>query len=162
MMPVLSSRLHVPLLAALLVVGSSLATMANPVRELAGRWSGWGSIKLANGASEQVKCIATYFVDEAGSAVQQNLRCASATYKIDAVANLNLASGQVLGSWEERTHSTSGSVSGRVTGSGFNLSIQGTNFSAAMAVATSSCKQSINIAPNGIDITRIAIGLGKC
>ncbi len=73
-----------------------------------------------------------------------------------------MASGQVTGSWEERTYSASGSVSGRMTGSGFTLSIQGANFSAAMAVATSPCKQSINIAPNGFDITRIAIGLGKC
>lgn len=147
-----------------LAASAPLATsaLANPVAELAGRWSGWGSVKLANGTAEQVKCIATYQVEDGGGGLQQNLRCASPSYKIDAVAKLSLASGQVTGSWEERTYSASGSVSGRMTGSGFNLSIQGANFSAAMAVATSACKQSINIAPNGFDITRIAIGLGKC
>lgn len=152
--------------AAVLALALGVATAdparANPVSELAGRWSGWGSVKLANGTAEQVKCVATYQVEEGGGGLQQNLRCASASYKIDAVAKLNLASGQVTGSWEERTYAASGSVSGRMTGSGFNLSIQGANFSAAMAVATSTCKQSINIAPNGFDITRIAIGLGKC
>lgn len=147
------------LAASTMIAGTALA---NPVAELAGRWSGWGSVKLANGTAEQVKCVATYLVEEGGGGLQQNLRCASASYKIDAVAKLSMASGQVTGSWEERTYSASGSVSGRMTGSGFNLSIQGANFSAAMAVATSPCKQSINIAPNGFDITRIAIGLGKC
>ncbi|MEW5964674.1 MAG: hypothetical protein AB1749_14070 [Pseudomonadota bacterium] len=147
-----------------LAAGPAIAApaLANPVAELAGRWSGWGSVKLANGTAEQVKCVATYQVDDSGGGLQQNLRCASASYKIDAVAKLSLSSGRVTGSWEERTYSASGSVSGRMTGSGFNLSIQGADFAAAMAVATSPCKQSINIAPNGFDITRIAIGLGKC
>ena len=151
---------------ALLALIASMLSMpgasAGPVDTLAGRWSGWGSVTLANGNSEQVKCVATYFVEAGGSALQQNLRCASAAYKIDAVANLSLVSGQVSGSWEERAHSASGSVSGRVTGTGFNLANQGGNFSGAMAVSTSPCKQSINIAPNGFEITRIAIGLGKC
>jgi hypothetical protein len=151
-------------LAIGLAAGIALTAQAsaNPFSELAGRWSGWGSVKLANGTAEQVKCVATYQVDDTGGGVQQNLRCASASYRIDAVAKLQMASGQVTGSWEERTYAASGSVSGRMTGSGFNLSIQGANFTAAMAVATSPCKQSINIAPNGFDITRIAIGLGKC
>lgn len=162
MKPVASSRRRFVLMFTACTVAGMSPAVANPVKELAGRWSGWGSVQLANGGAEQVKCIATYFVDDGGSTVQQNLRCASASYKIDAVANLTLASGQVSGRWEERTHAATGSVSGRVTGNGFNLSIQGESFSAVMAVATSPCKQSINIAPHGIDIARIAIGLGKC
>lgn len=135
---------------------------ASPVSDLPGRWSGWGAVTLNNGSSEQVKCVATYFVENGGSSVQQNLRCASASYKIDARANLNVANGQVTGAWEERTWSAMGSVAGRVTGNGFNLSIQGDTFSAAMAVTTSSCKQSISITPRGFDVSRISIGLGKC
>jgi hypothetical protein len=135
---------------------------AAAVSVLDGRWSGWGSITMSNGSAEQVKCIATYFVKSAGAEVTQNLRCASQSFRIDAVANLDVRGEAVSGKWEERTYSAQGSVSGRLTGSGFNLSIQGENFTAAMAVAVSECKQSITIAPRGFDIARIAVGLDKC
>lgn len=146
------------------MLGVSMAAAAadpGPLDHLPGRWSGWGAITMSSGQSEQVKCVATYFVSNARQ-LEQNLRCASASYKIDSKALLDVASDQVRGHWEERTNAAAGSVSGRVTGSGFNLSIQGDNFTAVMAVSTSSCKQSINIAPQGTDIRRIAIGLDKC
>ena len=56
---------------------------------------------------------------------------------------------QVSGNWEEKTYSATGDVSGRYTGSSFVLSIQGANFTAAMNVGLSSCKQSITITPQG-------------
>lgn len=138
------------------------AALANPVGDIAGRWSGWGSISMDGGGSEQVRCVVTYAVKDAGAGLHQNMRCASASLKIDATARLTFASGQVAGSWEESTTSTSGSVSGRITPEGFNLSIHGATFTAAMAVVTSGCKQSINIAPQGLEVSRISIGLGKC
>jgi hypothetical protein len=49
-----------------------------------------------------------------------------------------------------------------MTGNGFHLAIRGQTFSAAMAMTTSACKQSIQIAPQGFNITKISIGLGKC
>ena len=146
--------------AAFLVSG--VATTAAPINDLAGRWSGWGSITMATGASEQLKCIATYFVEGGGSHVKQNLRCASTSYKIDATAKLNHANGQLSGEWEEKTYAAIGSVAGRFTGNGFNVSIKGDTFSAAMAVTTTNCKQSISITPTGFEISRISIGLDKC
>jgi len=133
-----------------------------PLGDLPGRWSGWGAVTLGSGRSEQVKCIATYFLKDEGASLLQNLRCASSSYRIDAVATLAIMGEHVSGHWEERNNQAAGSVSGRLTRSGFNLSIQGESFTAAMTVATSHCKQSINIAPQGIDIRRIAIGLDRC
>ncbi len=138
------------------------AVGADSVKNLAGRWSGWGAVTHSSGQSEQVKCVATYFVKDAGEGLEQNLRCASASYKIDASARLTIDGEKVKGSWEERANSTQGEISGRVTGGGFNLNIQGEHFTAAMAVSASACKQSINIAPEGFQISRIAIGLQKC
>lgn len=140
----------------------ALASQAAPINDLPGRWSGWGSVTMSNGTSEQVKCVATYFVDGGGAQVRQNLRCASTSYKIDATAKLNNADGQLTGEWEEKTYAAIGSVAGRFTGNGFNVSIQGPAFSAAMAVTTTGCKQSISITPTGFDISRINIGLDKC
>lgn len=152
------------LLAGALLSGgvSPPAQSAAPVSDLDGRWSGWGSIKMANGAAEQVKCVATYFIKGAGTQLTQNLRCASPSFRIDAVAVLDVRGDEVTGNWEERTYAAQGSVSGRLTDSGFNLSIQGDSFSAAMAVAVSKCRQSISIAPQGFEISRIAVGLDKC
>ncbi|MCB1505939.1 MAG: hypothetical protein KDJ47_13260 [Hyphomicrobiaceae bacterium] len=138
------------------------AAVPTPLMHLEGRWSGWGAITLSSGKSEQVKCIATYFVRNEGGQLEQNLRCASVSYRIDSKAELEVASDKVHGRWQERANSAEGSVYGRMTGSGFNLAIHGDNFTAVMAVSTSSCKQSINIAPEGTEIRRIAIGLDKC
>lgn len=148
--------------AAAVALTIALPGLAAPVNDLAGRWSGWGSITMSNGSSEQVKCVATYFVEGGGAQLRQNLRCASTSYKIDVTAKLNNANGQLTGEWEEKTYAAIGSVAGRFHGTGFNVSIQGPAFSAAMAVTTTSCKQSISITPTGFDISRINIGLDKC
>jgi hypothetical protein len=144
------------------MAGAAHAAPAGPVGDLPGRWSGTGAVIYQNGESEQVKCVATYFIEPSSGSVRQNLRCASRGYDIDATANLKVNGGQVSGAWEERRWSATGSVAGQLTSDGFNLSIQGDSFSAAMAVTTSSCKQSISITPRGVDITKISIGLGKC
>ena len=150
--------------AATAVVAMSLVQPAGAgtVKELAGRWSGWGSVKLSNGATERVRCVATYFVKRAETLINQNLRCASASYKIDAKAHYNLKGDVLTGAWVERTHSAKGNVKGRMTGDGFKLAVRGKTFSASMIVTSSPCKQSINIFPSGLDVSRIAIGLKKC
>jgi hypothetical protein len=116
---------------------------------------------MSNGNSEQLKCVATYFVAAGGLSLQQNLRCASTSYKIDASANLQVNNGQVSGEWHEKIHSADGSVAGRITGHGFHLSIHG-QISAAMSVRTSACKQTVSIRPSGSDISEISLHLGKC
>lgn len=144
------------------VLAASFETNANPTKDLAGRWTGGGQITLSGGGSESVKCIATYQVSGGGNTVRQALRCASASYKIDAVANLSINGSNVSGDWEERTYSTTGGIGGRVTPSGYNLNISGPTFSAAMQVSAQGCKQSIFITPRGFDISRISLNLGKC
>ena len=149
--------------AAVAVTGAAAhVALANPVLNLAGRWSGPGSIVMASGETEQMRCVATYFVDGGGGSVKQNLRCASQGYKIDAISNLTVANGRVSGGWEERTWDTKGSIKGDVQTDGFNLTIDGPGFTAAMAVKTSNCTQSISITPRGNIVARISMSLGKC
>lgn len=159
MQPTLVRRLAGGYIFALMAT-ASLAVGATPVGDLSGRWAGWGSVTLSSGQSEQVKCVATYFVD--GQSVRQNLRCASQSYKIDAIATLSVANGRVTGAWEERTWSVGGSVTGKFNDKGFDLAINGPNFGAAMTVGGTNCKQSINIMPRGFEISKIALNLGKC
>ena len=148
-------------LVACAVMAAGVA-LANPVTNLPGRWSGPGSIIMTNGETEQMRCVATYFVEGNGGAVKQNLRCAGQGYKIDAITSLTVANGRVSGGWEERTWDTKGSIKGDMQTDGFSLTIDGPGFVAAMAVKTSNCNQSINITPRGHAVARISMNLGKC
>jgi hypothetical protein len=153
-------------LAIAALAGTAAAALspavAATIDDLPGRWSGWGTISLPSGSSEQLKCIATYFVNDGGASMVQNLRCASSSYKIDATAKLKLASGAMTGEWEEKTYAAIGSVTGKTTSDGFNLDIKGDKFTAILAVTSTNCKQSVTITPTGLDIAKIAITLGKC
>jgi hypothetical protein len=148
-------------LAASLTAGAATLSAA-PIEDISGYWSGSGSVIMSNGKTESVKCAVTYKVSEGGGQVRQSMRCASADYSINALAELQIKGSHVSGSWEEKTYSATGQVTGRYTGDTFVLSIEGANFTAAMNVSLSDCKQSISIAPKGLDVSKISIGLGKC
>lgn len=148
---------------ALLVLGSASLAHAGPVEDMTGYWSGTGTIRLSGKETERVKCVAIYRVGKGGTEIKQTLRCASSDYNINAKADLAIKGGQqVEGSWEEQTYSASGEVTGRYTGSSFVLAIKGANFTAAMNVGLSNCKQSIEITPKGLEMRRISMTLSKC
>jgi hypothetical protein len=146
--------------AMLPMVIFSWAAAADPVAGLTGYWKGTGSISLGNGKTERVKCSVTYKTD-GSTQIRQALRCASADYSINSVAELSVRGGQVSGTWEERTYSAKGDVTGRFAGESFSLKIQGPTFTAAMNVTLASCKQSLNITPQGLEVTRVSISLAK-
>jgi hypothetical protein len=148
---------------ALLALGSASLAHAGPVEDMTGYWSGTGTIRLSGKETERVKCVAIYRVGDAGTKIKQTLRCASSDYNINAKADLAIKGGQqVEGSWEEQTYSASGEITGRYTGSSFVLAIKGANFTAAMNVGLSNCKQSIEITPKGLEMRRISMTLSKC
>ena len=155
------ARLSALTLPAALCVWSAIGPAhADPLGDLTGYWSGSGSIALANGKTERVKCNVVYKAN-GGTEVRQTMRCASADYSINSLAELRVKGSQVTGTWEERTYSAKGDVTGRFGGDSFALSIQGASFSAAMHVTLSNCKQSLNITPQGLDVSRVSISLAK-
>jgi len=135
---------------------------AGPIEDLSGYWTGAGTVLMTSGSTERVKCAVIYKVGGSGTQIKQTLRCASADYNINGAAELRVNGSQVSGTWEEKTYSATGDVAGRYTGSSFVLSIKGQNFTAGMNVGLSSCKQSINITPQGLDVRRISMNLAKC
>ncbi len=139
-------------------LGTALA--ADPIADLAGFWSGHGSIALSNGKTERVKCNVVYRSD-GSSQIKQSMRCASTDYAINALAELRVKGSQVSGTWEEKTYAAKGDVTGRYGGDSFALSIKGAAFSAAMNVKLANCKQSLNITPQGLDVKRVSISLAK-
>jgi hypothetical protein len=150
--------------AALIVAGVAGAAAAQlktvKLEEFSGYWSGVGTVTWTNGTTEQLKCVATY--RPGAEQVRQNLRCASQGYSISASVDLKIAGEAVTGTWEEKTYSANGAITGKVSEKGFVLSIVGPTFSADMIVDHTTCKQAIDIDPKGIDVAKIRIGLGKC
>lgn len=148
--------------AAALLVASGAAAQVRQAKldEFSGYWSGLGTVTWTNGSTEQVKCVATY--RPAADIVRQSLRCASQGYSISAAVELKVAGSDVSGTWEEKTYSANGAITGKVNDRGFVLSIVGPTFTADMTVDHTTCKQAIDIAPKGIDVSRIRIALGKC
>ncbi|HZT49960.1 MAG TPA: hypothetical protein VFA64_18445 [Hyphomicrobiaceae bacterium] len=149
----------VGLCAGLAVAGGAAA---GPIDDLTGYWTGTGTVVLAGGDKEQVKCAVVYKVSAGGGQIRQSMRCASADYRIDAAAVLRIDGGHVSGNWEERTYSATGEITGRYTGSSLALSIQGAGFTASMSVGLGGCRQSISIAPKGLEVRRVSITLAKC
>lgn len=161
----MTSRRHLARasLAILLLTSTfSAAHAAKAVEQLAGRWSGWGTVNMTNGTKEQVKCVATFFIENNATSIRQNLRCASAAYKIDVRSNLNMNGKAISGTWEERNHNNAGTVSGRLAGSTFRLAISGSVLNAQMTLNAGRCKMNMNITPVDFNVQRIAIGLRKC
>ncbi len=143
------------------VVFGSAASAAVSLQDMAGYWTGTGKVIMTNGNSENVKCVVIYKV--ANSGFKQTIRCASQGYSFNGTAEVDVAqSGSVKGNWTETTYSATGDVTGKTTDKGFSLAISGATFTAAMDVTTTSCKQTLDIVPQGLDVKRISLGLGKC
>jgi hypothetical protein len=58
-----------------------------PFLGLSGHWSGAGTVTMTNGVTERIRCKATYAVNATGKAVQQTLRCASDSYRVEISSN---------------------------------------------------------------------------
>ena len=140
---------------------SATASAAVNLQDMAGYWTGTGKVQLTNGSSESVKCVVIYKLTTAG--FRQNIRCASQGFSFNGTAELEVTQGgAVTGNWTENTYSAKGDVTGKTTDKGFTLAISGATFTAVMDATTTTCKQTLDIVPTGLDVARISLGLGKC
>jgi hypothetical protein len=133
-----------------------------PFHGLSGYWSGAGTITMTNGATERIRCRVAYAVNPTGKGLQQSLRCASDSYRVDIKSNVISEGGSLSGSWAETTRGLSGNVSGRATGSEIVANVAGAGFAARLNVRTHDDKQSVTIRPQGgTDVSAVSIALRK-
>lgn len=128
---------------------ASMAESAQPFAGMSGVWSGKGSISLEGGAKEAIRCRATYAVRNDGNALQQTLRCASDSYKIELTSNVVSDGGKLTGTWSEATRNVSGDVQGTTSGGRFQVVVSAGTFSADLSLTTRGNSQSVVIRSAG-------------
>jgi hypothetical protein len=132
-----------------LVSAESFAQSGQPFAGMSGVWSGKGSISLEGGTREAIRCRATYAVRSDGNALQQTLRCASDSYKIELTSNVVASGGKLTGTWSESTRNVSGDVEGTTSGGRFQVVVRAGTFSANLALTTRGNSQSVVIRSDG-------------
>src|SRR4029453_13258140 len=98
--------------------------------QLEGRWSGGGTIAVDGQGKERIRCKVAYFTTQSGKTFQQNMTCASDSYKFEVVSTIYHNGGNISGSWTESTRKANGSVSGRADATKINATVKGTGFCA--------------------------------
>lgn len=119
-------------LAFCLITASGHTQGASPFAKLEGQWAGSGTIDLANGAYDPIKCRASYDVLEEQNNLQLSIRCASDSYNFDMHASATLASKAISGS---------------------DVVADGAAFSADLAMVTRGDRQSVVIKSKEVNAT---------
>jgi hypothetical protein len=145
----------------LCLIAPSAYAQSAPFAGLAGSWSGGGRIDLQNGTSERIRCRASYAVGGGGSMLQQQLRCASDSYRFDVSSTVESRAGSLSGSWSELTRNVSGQISGRAAVGRIQARVDAGVFVADLTVNTSGNQQSVAIVPQGADIRIVAVTMRK-
>ena len=151
-------------LAAFTASLSSFAEGNNgPFANLDGIWSGSGTISLADGTKERMRCRNQYLVREGGTNLQQALRCASDSYEFHVNTYVDAHDdGALSGNWTEMTRNVSGRVTGKVAANKIQVSVGNLGgFSATMSIATTGNRQAVKIEPKGTDVTLVSVTLTK-
>jgi hypothetical protein len=116
-----------------------------PFKQLPGRWIGEGRIGLGEGKMETVKCRATYFVNGGGNELKQNIRCASASGKIEVKSEVKAKGGHITGTWNELMYNVGGKMSGEVTERGYRIKVRSDDMTANMDVIVMNDRQLVEI-----------------
>jgi hypothetical protein len=152
-----------PQLLLALVVSPLLALpvqAANPFSELAGSWSGSGTVLFEGGQSERLRCNARYTSSEGASRLSLALRCASTSGSIDLSGRLVDRGGRVSGQWSEHSFGMEGNAIGRSTDDSLVLRLSG-GVAGAMSVSFSGSRHSVSVSTQGTALRSIRISLQR-
>lgn len=160
--PLLKQAVFAAVLSLVASQGFAQHAADGPFFGLSGYWSGGGTIALTNGATERIRCKATYAVNATGRALNQSLRCASDSYQLTINSNVVFEGGAISGSWSKSAHNVSGSISGRASGSEIQARVGGGGFTASLDVRTHGGHQTVVITPHGgTDVRNVSVSLHK-
>ena len=133
-----------------------------PFSGLEGAWVGNGTVTMADGTQERIRCLANYSVPPLGKSLNQGLKCASDSYRFDVKSNVFVEAGGALrGTWSEATNQVTGSVSGHIAPGVIQTSVSSPAFSAHLSVTTQGGKQSVSIQPVNTTVKTVTIDMRR-
>jgi hypothetical protein len=150
-------RLALAVFAFSAMTGSSHA-QSGPFAGMPGVWTGGGTVALEDGATERIRCRATYAVGAGGNGLNLVLTCASDSYKFDLKGNVTSDRGALAGTWSESSRGVTGTLEGRGANGNFQMVASAAGFNADIALTTRGNRQSVAIkAGNGFRGASIAL-----
>lgn len=146
---------------ALFAVSSPAHAQAGMFSSLAGDWAGSGTITVADGSSERIRCRATYKVDATGATMDQVLRCASDSYKFELSSSVQSSGSSVYGNWSEASRNINGTLQGKGSNGAFEVLVSANGFAADLSLRASGGKQTIAISSKNTDLRSVNITLTR-
>ena len=149
------------LAAWIVLLPSESRAQAGPFGGLAGAWSGNGQLLVKDGASERIRCRATYTISGTGSGLGQVLTCASDSYRFDLTTNVTAAGSTLSGNWTETSRNMNGTLTGKVSGDKIDALVEANGFSGSLTVQTTGNRQTIALRSQSTDLRGVDITLTK-
>jgi len=146
---------------ALFLISSPVHAQSGAFAGLAGNWSGTGTILVADGSSERIRCRATYNVGGDGTTLQQNLRCASDSYKFELTTDIHSSGSNVSGYWSEASRNINGTLEGSGANGEFSVLVSANGFAAQLNLKVSGGKQTIVMSSKNTDLRGLNISMSK-
>jgi hypothetical protein len=146
--------------AALLFSVSAGYAQSAPFAGFDGAWTGTGTVSLADGSNEHLRCKADYKVNASGLGLKQNLHCASDSYKFDLSSDVKSEGDRISGSWSEASRNIYGNLSGTAGGGQIDVFVEAAGFAANLNLRTNGTKQVVQINSKG-EIRAVTITMVK-
>jgi hypothetical protein len=126
---------------------------------VAGSWSGSGSMKPSDGPRERVRCKVDYNVKNTGQSVKMNVRCASDAYKMNLSANIDQNGTALSGNWFESQYRQGGKVSGQNVNGLIEAKVESETIVALLTVQTKGNHQTFVMDAPGMWVSQVSIDL---
>jgi hypothetical protein len=148
-----------PCLILMTVLSISPAWAQQSFDNVAGSWSGSGSMKPSDGPRERVRCKVDYIIKNAGQSVKLNLRCASDAYKMELSANIDQIGDMLSGNWFESQYRQGGKISGKNDNGLIEAKVESDTITALLTVRTKANRQSFVMESPGAWVSQVSINL---
>ncbi|KIZ44998.1 MULTISPECIES: hypothetical protein [Rhodopseudomonas] len=135
--------------AAMLLSMSASHAQSGPFAGFSGTWAGAGTVSLADGTKERLRCRASYKVGGGGKELAQSLRCASDSYKFELTSNVVSQGDRISGHWSEASRNLNGDLQGTAGGGQIEVFVQAAGFAASLTLTTRGNRQSVQISSKG-------------
>src|SRR3984893_5981678 len=126
---------------------------------VAGSWSGVGSMKPSDGPRERVRCKVNYAVKSTGNSLKMDLLCASDAYKMHLSANIDQDGSTISGNWFEDQYRQGGKISGQNVNGVIEAKVESDTITALLTVRTKGSRQTFVMDSPGAWISQVSIDL---